>query len=111
MTTTTININKQEINICDFLTTLQPSQNEHKASINITDYTDLGNVLFSLISVCQGALISFSDNDGLTDFQKENVLGCSSLSIKKVLEVAKNLIPHAEFELLDKLQSATVKNP
>ena len=98
-----VQIEGKEIDLTTFLTTLGTDQDKSKASVTIGDYSDLGYTISSLIGVCQIALHTMAENDHLNANEKEAQLGASATDIIKVLSIAKNLIPHAEFELLTEL--------
>lgn len=91
-----LNIAGKKIDTYNYLQTLQPDNIDFSAKINVTNYSNLGNIINSLIGICQTALIMFSENSELSESQKENILGSSSLDINNVLEIAKNLIPYAD---------------
>jgi hypothetical protein len=108
---TTLQIDGKEIDLNQFLTKISAKpgyiatdEPNFKTELQIEDYSDLGFTISSLIGVCQVAIKQFAENEDLTEFEKEKHLGASSLSIIKVLDIAKNLIPFAEFELLTKLK-------
>lgn len=105
-----VQIEGKEVDLNSYLTTLEPPlyDKEHdtpqfKARLKIEDYSELGYTISSLIGVCQIALHTMSENDHLNASQKEKLLGASATDILKVLSIAKELIPHPEFELLTEL--------
>lgn len=106
MQKTSLKIDNKEIDVNKFLTSILP-HGTHRTVIDIPviNYNDLGHLIYSLIGVCQVALNSFSENGELSDFQKQESLGCASNNIATVLGHAKNLLPLAELELLTKIQN------
>lgn len=105
MEKTSLKIENKEIDLKNWLTTLKKDDCKNNVvEITAESYSELGYTLNSLISVCQTALFSFNENQSLTEVEKENVLGCSSLDIANVLGLAKKLIPASELDLLTEMQ-------
>lgn len=102
MKSETLTIEGKEIEIKDFLTTID----NNKTELSIKNYTTLGDSLFSLIGVCQTALMCFSLHDDFSELKKQDILGCSSLDISNVLGLVKNLLPLPEMELLDTIRNS-----
>lgn len=98
MKKTSHQINLDNIDPKDFLTTLD---NENKIRIEIADYSELSFLISSLIGVCQTTLMCFNDNQISDEFQKQEILGSSSLDVSNVLSLVKKLIPASEMNLLD----------
>lgn len=102
--TTSLKIDNQEINLKNWLVSIKSEPNKTDIiEIEMPSYSELGDTLISLISVCQTALTSFNENQDFTESQKEKFLGSSSLDLANVLSLAKKLIPVSEFQLLDKM--------
>lgn len=111
MSTTILKIDNKEINLNNHFKTLGNNSfdNDCTAQIKIDGYEHLGNVIYSLIGVCQTALHTLKDYDG-TEAEKEQIFGSSSFSIIEVLEIAKNILPMSEFELLEKIRKSSKEN-
>ncbi|MCT6870099.1 MAG: hypothetical protein M3Z80_09160 [Apibacter sp.] len=63
-----------------------------------TNYKQLGFTLLSLLNTCQTHLFSL-ENKTTTEEEKEEV----RIDIYNLLEIAKHLLPHIEFEFLDRV--------
>lgn len=111
MRTTTLKIDNKEIDFTNHFKTLQNNNfdDDCTAKIKIGGYEHLGNIIYSLIGVCQTALHTLKDSDG-TEAEKERIFGASSFSIIEVLEVAKNILPMDELELIEKIRKSLKKN-
>lgn len=88
---------KQEINFKDYFDTLttekQYNINKTTAKVEIYGYTKLGHMIESILNVCRQAL----EPTDLTSQFANNLDYCN------LLELATDLIPHSELELLEKL--------
>ncbi len=86
----TVTINGEEINVLDYLTTLQESENTNilVAGVEVSEYYELGCLINSIISVCRGAIVN-------------RQLETEPEEINRVLEIAQNLIPLNELQALD----------
>jgi len=72
-------------------------------SIYIPNYEHLGYTLEAIINVCIMALDGYDLNDETRDIKEAH------RQFADVLEFTKNLIPHEEFEFLDKSRSLLIK--
>lgn len=79
----------------NYYTTLEQTESETFIKIPIYNYSELGATMESLINVCTTVL----EAQGYTGIQSFEYYDCI-----RVLEIMKSLIPHSEFELLDKLK-------
>lgn len=79
-------------------------ENKNTVKIEVGNYSQLGSILDSIISISQTALIALSDNGDLTETEKQNRLGCTSLDIANALGFIKQIIPHSELDFLDKVK-------
>lgn len=89
-------INGKKINLNEYFETLEiekhPLLPEKKYfKLEFSDYSELGYLSRSILSVCRQAL------------ENENDQLANGLDYSRLLEFAINLIPHAELELLTKL--------
>ena len=105
-TTTFLQIDGKKLDFANQLTTLTTNtyNSEATANIKLSGYNGLASTMFSLIGVCQTALQTFKENHDLSETEKEQKFGASSQSIIEVLEIAKNLIPFNELELIEQIR-------
>jgi len=111
MQKTALKIDNKEIDFNNHFTTLKNNSfdNDCTAIIKLSGYEHLGTLIYSLIGVCQTALHTLKDIDG-TEAEKEQIFGSSSFAIIEVLEVAKNILPVEELELLEKIRKSLKNN-
>jgi hypothetical protein len=70
------------------------------AKIEVLGYSEIGFIMGSILTVCRQALEGAELNNQFAN----------NLDYARLLEVVNNLIPHAEFELLDHLHIDVLKN-
>lgn len=90
-------MNATNTNPKDFLTTLQPNPTDPKkffVPIEFDDYQQLGYTISNLANTCINYLYAKENNMLYND---------DLFDVIRLLEIQKQLIPHSEFELLDKL--------
>lgn len=93
---TEIIINGKKIDIKGYFETLQKEKTPHLVDkkyfkLEFSDYSELGYLSSAILSVCRQALEN--GNDQLAN----------GLDYSRLLELAINLIPHAELDLLTRL--------
>lgn len=72
--------------------------NIHKyAKMQTSNYVDLSYKIRNILEVCRVALLN--ETDKIDGFQ-----------VAEVLQVARDIIPHEEFELLDNLHTQAIQN-
>lgn len=85
-----VTVNNKQIDLNRFLTTLEGKPNNYTASIEVFNYAELGAIINALIGVVRVATES-------------NIETVEPFDASKVLEIAQQLLPFAELELIDKL--------
>jgi len=93
---------KNKIDLQHYFTTLTKDKTNisTSAKINIYGYNKLGYVLESILNVCRQGL----------EAERNDIQIAGTLDYCNLLELATDLIPHDEFQLLDKLH-AEAKSP
>lgn len=93
---------KTNIDVQNYLTTLTKDKSDvsTSAKIEIYGYNKLGYVLQSILNVCRQGL----------EAENNNLQIAGTLDYCNLLELATDLIPHSEFELLDKLKAEVNKS-
>lgn len=97
-------INGEKINLNEYFETLEIEKHPQLPlkkyfKLEFLDYSELGYLSRSILSVCRQAL------------ENENDQLANGLDYSRLLELAINLIPHTELELLTKLhQENTPEN-
>lgn len=88
---------KNNIDLQSYFTTLTKDKTDisTSAKINIYGYNKLGYVLQSILNVCRQGL----------EAERNDMQIAETLDYCNLLELATDLIPHSEFELLDRLKA------
>lgn len=88
---------KNNIDLQNYFTTLTKDKTDisTSAKINIYGYNKLGYVLQSILNVCRQGL----------EAERNDMQIAETLDYCNLLELATDLIPHSEFELLDRLKA------
>ncbi|WP_295811421.1 hypothetical protein [uncultured Apibacter sp.] len=84
--------------IQDYIKDLKKDRTLRFMNTGTTNYKQLGFTLLSLLNTCQTHLFSL-ENKTTTEEEKEEV----RIDIYNLLEIAKHLLPHIEFEFLDRV--------
>lgn len=88
---------KNNIDFQSYFTTLTKEKNDVSTSVKIEiyGYNKLGYVLESILNVCRQGL----------EAERNDLQIAQTLDYCNLLELATDLIPHDEFQLLDKLHA------
>ncbi|CAA0159929.1 hypothetical protein TM902_380029 [Tenacibaculum maritimum] len=70
--------------------TLYPAKKDYTAQIKVCNFSDIGVLISSLLAVCNNSLLNQDEDTGI--------------AVARVLEMAKDLIPHQELELIDSMK-------
>lgn len=94
---TAVILNGKEVELKDWLVSISQSGSDHtNANIEVRDYSDIGFKIKSILAVCMQALESLDNGSSLAD----------TSDLCNVLQIAYDLIPHSELELLTYIQQA-----
>ena len=79
-------------------------QGNYLKSVFINNYEELGYTLEAVLNVCIMAL------DGYDPYNEKRNIKEAHKQLADVLEFTKHLVPHEEFEFLDKSRNLLLKN-
>ena len=107
---TAVIVNGKEIDVKNFLTTLQQNPSNPKETgvfIEVGDYEGLGVMVRELIGVCATVLRLIDENSNIESHTMYKKFGANTGSVATVLQYVTQIIPFAELELLTKLSTST----
>ena len=94
---TAVLLNGKEIELKDWLVSVSPSGfSSNITNIGVQNYSDIGFKIKSVLAVCMQALESLAEGSSTAD----------ASDFCNVLQIACDLIPHSELELLTEIRKA-----